>query len=436
MSVANDAGGTRRVLVKGADGQRRTIRLGRGSLEVARQIDERVQALSVAVLTGTPTPHRVTEWLAALSDEYHGRVARTGLVAPRVKRETRTMAGLLEAFTEHLEANNGGRTYTHHARVKRTMLAMFGADTDPDTITPLDAERWRASLVASKYATPTVSKDVKTARQVFKYALKMDYTTNPRNPFADVTAGTMSNPDRAHFVKRETIAKAIEAAPNTHWRLLVSLARYGGLRIPSEIAAMEWGDIDFEGARLWIRSPKNKNHGDGGRWVPMFPELRTPLLDAFELAEDGEVLVFGGQRWSDSSNLRTQFKRILKWAGVTPWPRLFHNLRASRQTELAAEYPLATACAWIGNSRAVASGHYLQVTDADWMKATGQGVTECGARVSQNAAHRTATHDNAEQRKGAQPTRTPCLTVPGGAGRSCAEGAEVTPRGFEPRFPG
>jgi hypothetical protein len=34
-------------------------------------------------------------------------------------------------------------------------------------------------------------------------------------------------------------------------------------------------------------------------------------------------------------NLRTQFERIVKRTGLTPWPKLFHAMRASRETELA-----------------------------------------------------------------------------------------------------
>jgi len=51
------------------------------------------------------------------------------------------------------------------------------------------------------------------------------------------------------------------------------------------------------------------------------------------------------------------------------WPKLFHNLRASRETELAAEHPIHVVCAWIGNSQQIAAKHYLQVTDADFEKA-------------------------------------------------------------------
>ena len=43
---------------------------------------------------------------------------------------------------------------------------------------------------------------------------------------------------------------------------------------------------------------------------------------------------------------------------------MFQNLRASRQTELANEYPSHVVTAWLGNTEKVASKHYLQVTDA------------------------------------------------------------------------
>lgn len=42
----------------------------------------------------------------------------------------------------------------------------------------------------------------------------------------------------------------------------------------------------------------------------------------------------------------------------------------SRETELAQQYGLYVAAAWIGNSAAVAARHYLQVTDDDFARAT------------------------------------------------------------------
>ena len=47
---------------------------------------------------------------------------------------------------------------------------------------------------------------------------------------------------------------------------------------------------------------------------------------------------------------------------MKPWPRLWHNLRASRQTELADQFPAHVVCQWLGNSEDVAREHYLSMT--------------------------------------------------------------------------
>jgi len=44
------------------------------------------------------------------------------------------------------------------------------------------------------------------------------------------------------------------------------------------------------------------------------------------------------------------------------------NLRSSRETELAESYPLHVVTAWIGNSRAIAAKHYLQVREEDFTR--------------------------------------------------------------------
>ena len=173
--------------------------------------------------------------------------------------------------------------------------------------------------------------------------------------------------------------RAIEAAPDAEWRLIIALSRFGGLRCPSEHLALRWEDVLWDRNRFFVPSPKT-----GGRWVPIFPELRPYLEECFELARPGQVYVINRYRDSNA-NLRTQFQRILKRAGLTPWPRLFHALRASRQTELAAEYPLHVVCSWIGNTAAIAAQHYLTVQDEDFERAATRG-TESGTLEAQNPA--------------------------------------------------
>lgn len=119
-------------------------------------------------------------------------------------------------------------------------------------------------------------------------------------------------------------------------------------------------------SKIRIRSEKK----DDERLIPLFPELRTLLTEAFEHPDAvGQRFVI--MRYRDTNaNLRTQLNRIIRRAGLTPWPRLFQNLRASRETELAAQFPMHVVCQWIGNSATVAAAHYLQVRDSDFTAAS------------------------------------------------------------------
>ena len=121
-----------------------------------------------------------------------------------------------------------------------------------------------------------------------------------------------------------------------------------------------------------VPSPKTEHHeGKAERIIPLFPELRPHLEAAFDEAPEGTEYVVSRYRnvGKAGTNLRTQFLRILNRAGLTPWPKLFHNLRASRETELAGEHPLHVVCQWIGNSQLIAAKHYLTVGENDFAKA-------------------------------------------------------------------
>ena len=83
--------------------------------------------------------------------------------------------------------------------------------------------------------------------------------------------------------------------------------------------------------------------------------------------------VFATIHWSASS-LCFASNAIPKRAGFKPWPKLWHNLRASCETEWMREFDLATACKWIGNSPKVAAQHYAMSMDlgSDFAKAAGR----------------------------------------------------------------
>ena len=67
-------------------------------------------------------------------------------------------------------------------------------------------------------------------------------------------------------------------------------------------------------------------------------------------------------------------------AGVEPIPRPFDNMRASRSTEVYAEFGAFYESKWIGHSARVAQDHYLQMREEDFARAVGENVPEIAGR--------------------------------------------------------
>jgi len=383
-SLSISADGLKRVRFKGADGQRRTIRLGRLAKKDAETVRSYVSRLESSQQIGKPPDLDTLNWLDRISDELHSKLARVGLVA---ERQCATLGGFIDKYiaSKAIKKQNTAKNY---AATRKSLLEFFGAETPLASITPGACDEWRDSQVAKGYSPATIGRNVKRARQFFRAAVRHNLRTD--NPLAEVKAPAQVNKSREFFVTREVTEKVIAACPDAEWRLIVSLARYGGLRCPSEHLALRWGDVDWERERIRVRSPKTEHHPDGAsRLIPMFPELRPHLEAVFDLAESGTEYVI--RRYRDSNaNLRTQLLRIIDRAGAEPWPKLFQNLRASRETELTETYPIQVTCAWIGNSEAVAKSHYLQVTEDHFRRATAPTPDHGGTRaesVAQNPAH-------------------------------------------------
>jgi integrase len=364
-SISTSANGTRTVqFVSPADGVRRTIHLGTMPMRNAQEVKRRVEYLVAALGSGTAVDGDTAKWLGDISDDLHARLARVGLTAPRL----RAGAGMGEFTAAYItsRADVKPRTVLNLQACAARLVEFFGADRQMQDVSPGQADEFCAWL-RGRYAQATAARTIKRAKQFFKAARRKDLIS--RNPFEECKAGHQHNKARAFFVTQDAAGKVLAACPDHQWRVLFALARFGGLRCPSETLNLEWADVDWEKNRFRVRSPKQERHESGGeRWVPIFPELRPHLAEAFELAEPGTVHVV--TRYRDTSvNLRTGLCRIIRRAGLETWERPWHNLRATRQTELSAQFPLHVVCYWMGNQQAVAAEHYLQVTDADYERA-------------------------------------------------------------------
>jgi len=206
------------------------------------------------------------------------------------------------------------------------------------------------------------------AKQFFKTALRRKLVNF--NPFAELKVAVKGNVEKFHFVTPQETTKVLAACPpDTQWRRIFALSRYAGLRCPSEHLALTWANIDWEHSRMTVHSTKTEHcEDDEVRICPIFPELLPYLRDAFEEAKEGTKFVITRYRQTNV-NLRTQLLRIIHKAGLKPWPKLFHKLRATRQTELCQKFPEHVVCDWIGNSPSVAREHYLRTTDEHFEKA-------------------------------------------------------------------
>jgi integrase len=378
LSTASD--GRKRIQFFGADGKRRSIGLAGVSKRQALVVKQNVEQLVVALITGHAVSDHTAQWVASLETTMRDRLAKVGLIP---SAESTSLADFLDAYIKS-RTDLKDRTIKKLKTTRTRLVQFLGPNRALQGVTPGDADDWRLDLLNDGLAENTVRKHASIAKQFFHAAVRKRLVAS--NPFSDLRSTVQPNPSRFYFVKRRDARKVLDACPDAQWRLIFSLSRYGGLRCPSEHLGLRWGDIDWDQERIRVSSPKTEHHpGRDFRMVPMFPELLPYLEECFELAEPGEEFVI--TRYRDTNvNLRTRFLKIIRRAGLTPWPKLFQNLRSSRQTELEESFPSHVVCAWIGNSLAVAAKHYLQVTDDHFKKAV-QNPVQKSAVTTRKASH-------------------------------------------------
>ncbi|MFM9965348.1 MAG: tyrosine-type recombinase/integrase [Planctomycetaceae bacterium] len=380
-SISTDTSGNRKIQFSDGNGQRKIVRIGKLPMKAADVILAKIEALLEAKLSCRSLAPEVAEWVGKIPDVLAKRLVAVGLIAPREKRQgdVQTVDAFIDQYIEE-RVDLKPSTVEQLRQVQNNLRKFLGDKLMLREFTPGHADAFKASL-ASKLADNSVRRNLGRCRQFFEAALRKRLLES--NPFAHIKGvNVKGNAERFRFVTLAEIKKVIDAAPDAQWRLIIALARFGGLRTPSETLALKWSDIDWEHQRIRVPSPKTAHVGKSSREIPLFPELLSYLQDAEELAADGTEYVV--TRYRDATqNLRTTMLKIIRRAGLEPWERLFHNLRATRQTELAKTYPAHVVCGWMGNSEAVAGEHYLHTTDADFQKATHSAaeMSESGGTV-------------------------------------------------------
>lgn len=219
-SLCHDGGprGTKwRVITRLPNGRRHTIRLGRVSKRIAEQTKRMVQLLEASKATGQPYDPELIAWLGRISDKIHDRIVRACLAEPRAASVAAITLG------EHLDryfstlGKQKPTTARNYDRARRLLFEFFTKDRLLDSITPGDADEYKAWLL-SRFAVASASVDLRWARQFLKQAVRRRLIME--NPFADITCGSQVNESRKEFITIETIEKVIAACTSNEWRLV------------------------------------------------------------------------------------------------------------------------------------------------------------------------------------------------------------------------
>lgn len=348
-------------------GKRRKLWLGRVTKTQAAAIGRQLDALKHATETATTPPAETLRWAAAVSLRIRGNLERWGLVAiaPEIPNQ-------LEPFLSwYLEQQKytAASTVARWAGIKRRLLAQWPPTWPLDRITPGDCDRF-AAAVRSSARSSHAGKILADCRQLFRAAER--HRIVAANPFAEIDCSQRHDLTRESYVTPE-VARQLIAAADPQLAAVIALARFGGLRVPSEPLAIELAGIDWSSGRLAI--PKCKTPA---RQIPLFPDLRGPLEHLAQLAPDGATNLIFARRDSANKTWRKFLLRSIAAAGLEPWPKLWQNLRASCRTDLEERFPGFVVDAWLGHTAAVGRKHYTRVHAEHFAAAAGYSAGYSG----------------------------------------------------------
>lgn len=331
-----------------------------------------IERLSASVCSGQSMDHETAEWLSKVSGKLHQRLVDIGLTQERDSRKEEEQSEGLEPFVSgYIRERKSVKEATRKRweTVQGHLLKHFPADKRISEINLHDADLFAEYLTSIGLAENSKRRYLGIAKQFFASAVRAKKIAE--NPFRDQKTSINGNQEKNRFfVTEEMATKILATCPDNEWRLIFTLMRFGGLRCPSDVQALKWSDVNWEKKRFRVHSSKTEHiEGKATRMVPLFPQLLPHFEAAFDAAAEGDDNVISKRHQMTHRGLIAQYRRILFYAGVAEYPKLFQNLRSTRQTELFQDFPAHVVCSWIGNSQQVALKHYLQVTDDDFDRA-------------------------------------------------------------------
>ncbi|MBQ9799354.1 MAG: site-specific integrase [Thermoguttaceae bacterium] len=342
-------------------GRRRSVFLGvKNPKRVAQELSFFIDSLVAAVEYGTTPERRVLNWVENLDEELRQRLGRAGLIAVS---NPLTLAELIDLYLE-AEAPSLKASTLRGKKLKFRQAALhMDFSILADRLSVADATRLKTELEKT-VSPPTRTGILKAMARVYSWGMTMELVA--KNPFAQVPKGSFINKSKEHFVPLDVYRRVVTSCDDAELRALFALYRIGGLRF-SEAFEARWEDVDWEGERFTVRSPKTAKSGKDRRVIPLFTELRRQL-ETLRSQKGVKSTGLIATRYTSNSTYSAIRQMIMK-AGVPLWERLIQNLRSSRANEIYREFGELAESAWIGHSARTAQNHYLHLLESDFEKA-------------------------------------------------------------------
>jgi integrase len=398
------------------DGKRVTLYLGkRIPMKAAETVRVRVEDLVHSSLANTSPSQETSSWLGGIGADLRLSLERHGLVSPSLQSTRWSVSQLVDKYIASQPVAKA--TLAVYQQATSHFVGFFGHDHPVAAITPSDLDQWRKSLHTGGLAPATAAKRVNVIKALFNKAT--EWNVIQKNPARSLKRGSQANPQRNEYVPLPLVEQVINACPDPVAKAIIGLARYAGLRTPSELVKLQVGHVDLAKRRMVVYSKKTHR----SRIVPISPALATLLQPL--MGGSATDLLF--PRTQSTSNYRTMLHRAIKSIGAKPWPKTFQNLRASCAQDINEMVPAHAAAKIMGHSITVASNHYVSVTDDHFRKIThpDEPVTEGATR---KATQQASVVDGTPQNRIPQVEEDAELVLVAASGEGWGMGGE----GFEP----
>ena len=175
-SVSTDKTGRRTVYVVCPEGMRRSVRLGKVTKSQADQARRMVESLVASAAMVSPIDQRAAEWLAALADAVHERIAKCGLCPARNIAAASEWPDTVAAFVERYVASRTDAKKSTRSALKRGASALrefFWLAAPIADVTEgqaLEFFRWLRDDDGRGYAENTARRTCGMARQFWREA--------------------------------------------------------------------------------------------------------------------------------------------------------------------------------------------------------------------------------------------------------------------------